>query len=222
MSRVSVAAIGDQPLLLAGIVALLDRQSTFCVVATGPTQDAIAVARDLQPALMVIDFNSAGEDSLPFADIFAVSSATKIVVLTATGKVDSAVKALEGGASAYILKSSSVEDFVAGLDTVVRGGTYINPGFAAQIVTGLRTAAMRKVTQTERFTVRERQIVELLLRGCKNQEIADTLAISIKTVKHYMTLLMQKLEARNRLEVVIAAQKLEGFQQTPNIPHIYN
>ena len=61
-----------------------------------------------------------------------------------------------------------------------------------------------------RLSVREQQIVQLLLRGRTNREIAENLAISEKTVKHYMTILMQKMNARNRLEVVIAAQKMEG------------
>jgi DNA-binding NarL/FixJ family response regulator len=60
-----------------------------------------------------------------------------------------------------------------------------------------------------KLSIREQQIVRLLLHGKTNKEIALTIRISEKTVKHYMTLLMQKLHVRNRLEVVIAAQKLD-------------
>ena len=64
-----------------------------------------------------------------------------------------------------------------------------------------------------RFSIREDQIVRLLLRGKTNKEIAISLKISEKTVKNYMTILMQKLNARNRLEVVIAAQALTAREQ---------
>ncbi len=70
---------------------------------------------------------------------------------------------------------------------------------------GLRRAAAEAV----RLSIRENQIVRLLLRGKTNREIAVTLTISERTVKHYMTALMQKLQVRNRTEVVLAAQKLQ-------------
>jgi DNA-binding CsgD family transcriptional regulator len=66
----------------------------------------------------------------------------------------------------------------------------------------------RVAAEAVRFSIREEQIVRLLLRGNTNKEIAASLKISEKTVKNYMTILMQKLNARNRLEVVIAAQAL--------------
>jgi DNA-binding CsgD family transcriptional regulator len=73
----------------------------------------------------------------------------------------------------------------------------------------LRNASLRKLAaEAVRFSIREDQIVRLLLRGKTNREIAVSLKISEKTVKNYMTILMQKLSVRNRLEVVIAAQKL--------------
>jgi DNA-binding CsgD family transcriptional regulator len=78
------------------------------------------------------------------------------------------------------------------------------------VIEALRTASMRKVAAGPiKLSIREEQIVRLLLRGRTNREIAIGLGIGEKTVKNYMTILMQKLHARNRLEVLIAAQKLE-------------
>ena len=79
------------------------------------------------------------------------------------------------------------------------------------MIVALRNASVRKLAaQAIRLSVREDQIVRLLLKGRTNKEIAAVLSISEKTVKHYMTILMQKLHARNRLEVVIQAQKMEA------------
>ena len=77
------------------------------------------------------------------------------------------------------------------------------------MIAALRNASLRRVAaEAVKFSIREDQIVRLLLRGNTNKEIAIALKISEKTVKNYMTILMQKLHARNRLEVVIAAQAL--------------
>jgi two-component system nitrate/nitrite response regulator NarL len=91
------------------------------------------------------------------------------------------------------------------------------------VISALRNSSVRTPSDPSiKLSVREDQIVRLLLVGRTNKEIAERLKISEKTVKHYMTLLMQKLHARNRVEVVLAAQELGTFatargdvQQTP-------
>ena len=92
---------------------------------------------------------------------------------------------------------------------MLTGETFITPSFATKVIVALRDASLRKLAaRAIKLSIREDQIVKLLLRGRTNKEIANQLNISEKTVKHYMTLLMQKLNVRNRLEVIIAAQKL--------------
>ncbi len=91
------------------------------------------------------------------------------------------------------------------------GETYITPGFACKVIEALRIASLRQMSANApiKLSLREEQIVRLLLRGYTNRQISVGLGIGEKTVKNYMTILMQKLHARNRLEVLIAAQKLE-------------
>jgi DNA-binding NarL/FixJ family response regulator len=123
--------------------------------------------------------------------------------------VDSAIRALDAGASGYVLKGSSAHELIQAIESVCRGETYITQSFASQVIAGLRNAGLRRAAaEAVRFSIREDQIVRLLLRGLTNKAIAISLKISEKTVKNYMTILMQKLNARNRLEVVIAAQKM--------------
>lgn len=122
------------------------------------------------------------------------------------------MKAFEAGAIGYVLKGSTDEELMQAIETVLAGETFITPSFASKVISALRTSAMpRSAPQAVRLSVREDQIVRLLLLGRTNKEIAHRLQISEKTVKHYMTLLMQKLHARNRVEVVLAAQELGGF-----------
>lgn len=132
----------------------------------------------------------------------------KILIFTASDDIEQAVKALEVGASGYVLKGSRLEDLVLALRSVMKGETYITQQMAARVIMALRNASMQERSDKHSpLSVREQQVVKLLLQGKTNREIAQTLTISEKTVKHYMTVLMQKLHVRNRVEVVLAAQR---------------
>ena len=112
------------------------------------------------------------------------------------------------------MKGSSSRELIQAIASVQDGETYITQNFASRVIAALRDPMLRrKAAEAVKLSIREEQIVRLLLRAKTNKEIAIVLKISEKTVKHYMTILMQKLHARNRLEVVIAAQKLSGYDQ---------
>ena len=138
-----------------------------------------------------------------------VGRTAKVVVYAANSSVEAAVLALDAGVSGYILKTDSAPELLHGLKEVLVGETYISHGFANRVIQALRNAALRKAAADRiKLSVREEQIVKALLTGASNKEIGKQLNLSEQTVKHYMSILMQKLSARNRLEVVIAAQRL--------------
>ncbi|MEF9606103.1 response regulator transcription factor, partial [Paracoccus sp. PXZ] len=116
----------------------------------------------------------------------------------------------------YVIKGSTATDLAEAIRTVMRGETFVSHTFASKVIAALQNASLRKrALQAIRLNMREEQIVRLLLRGRTNKEIGQQLRISEKTVKHYMSILMQKLHARNRIEVVLAAQKLQAEAQEP-------
>ena len=134
--------------------------------------------------------------------------------------MDPAIRALDAGAAGYVLKGSSAQELIQAVEAVRHGETYITQRFASQVIAALRNTAVRRVAaEAVKFSIREDQIVRLLLRGKTNKEIAVALRISEKTVKNYMTILMQKLNARNRLEVVIAAQAMAELEQDDTGKH---
>ena len=173
--------------------------------------DAIQIASELLPDILVMDLNMPGNAFQAITQISSKQGSTKVVAFTASPGIEHAVMALEAGASGYILKGGTIEELVAGLRAVHEGETYLPQGFATKVIVALRNDSIRKIAaQAIRLSVREDQIVRLLLKGHTNKQIAKVLSISDKTVKHYMTILMQKLNARNRLEVVIQAQKMDA------------
>ena len=210
MSTVSVGLVDDHPLMIEGIVTLLSRAQGIEILSTGSTaRDIIDISSRFRPDVIIVDLSMAGDVYAAIATSIRVSPKTKIVAFTAATGVDSAIRALDAGANGYVLKGSSAQELIQAVDAVRHGETYITQSFASQVIAALRNASLRRVAaEAVRFSIREEQIVRLLLRGNTNKAIAASLKISDKTVKNYMTILMQKLNARNRLEVVIAAQAL--------------
>ena len=210
MNAVSIALIDDHPLMVEGIVALLSRAQGLEVLSTGSTaRDIIDIASRFHPDVIIVDLSMPGDVYAAIATAIKVAPNTKIIAFTAAAGVDFAIRALDAGAHGYVLKGSSAQELIQAIEAVRHGETYITHTFAGQVIAALRNATLRRVAaQAVNFSIREDQIVRLLLRGRTNKEIAASLKIGEKTVKNYMTILMQKLSVRSRLEVVIAAQKL--------------
>lgn len=210
MSKISLAVIDGHPITLDGIIRAFSRTQDFQVVARGASAaDAVASSQHHKPGIVILDLSISGNAYEAISKIVSECQGTKVVVFTGLVGVENALRALEVGASGFVSKSSTVPELIRALHSVVGGETYITQSFATQVITALRDSSLRKrAAAAIKLSIREDQIVRLLLRGKTNKEIANQLSISEKTVKHYMTILMQKLNARNRIEVVLAAQSL--------------
>jgi DNA-binding NarL/FixJ family response regulator len=213
MCTVSIALIDDHPILLKGLASIFAETARFEVVATGRcASDAVEAVCAARPEVVLIDLNMPGDAFEAIARIRTLSPETKVIAFTASAAIDHAVRALDAGATGYVLKGSTDEELMQAVDTVVAGETFITPSFASKVISALHKGSAQKACAPGiKLSVREDQIVRHLLAGRTNKEIAQRLTISEKTVKHYMTVLMQKLQARNRVEVVLAAQELGGF-----------
>jgi DNA-binding NarL/FixJ family response regulator len=211
MESISVALVDDHPLMLAGLVDLFKLSESFTVAATGTkASDVLKISTEVTPDVFVVDLMMPGNIFEVIAKIVASSLKTKFLAFTALARSDYAVRALSVGASGYVLKGSDAGELIQGVRAVHNGDTFITPAFACKVIEELKIASLRKMaTGAVKLSSREGQIVGMLLRGATNKQIAADLQIGEKTVKNYMTILMQKLHARNRLEVLIAAQKLE-------------
>ncbi|QCI63125.1 response regulator [Phreatobacter stygius] len=210
MVEIAIAVVDDHPLLREGIAALIHRRDGFSLAATGSSADDIrTIIATSRPDAMIVDLNMPGDAYQAIAEAAKAAPEMKIIVFTASTSTDHALKALDAGARGYVLKGSSADDLMEAIAAACRGEIFITPYFAAKVIGALQTRAVEKTAhQNNKFSVREDQIVKLLLCGKQNREIASALSLSEKTVKAYMTNLMLKLHARNRVEVVIAAQKL--------------
>lgn len=216
MRQINIALCDSQPVVLEGISAFLSRIGGVCVVGVGKTsEDAVQLFERTSPDVIVLDINLPGDCLAAIKKIASQRCNTKIVVFTASEDAILAVKVLDAGADAYVLKGSSSTEFMQALECTLQGGTYISPRFAAQLVGATRNhREAGPFLREKKLSFRGEQIVGLLLRGKQNREIAAALLLTERTVKGYMTGLMQKLNAKSRLEVVMIMQQRQ--EATPS------
>ncbi|AEQ51583.1 response regulator [Pelagibacterium halotolerans] len=213
--KVSIAFVDDHPILLEGMKALFVNKEQFSVVALGTSaNDARNIVDTHHPQILFMDLSMPGDVFSVMTEIVRKSDFTKIIVFTAFSSVDSAMRALEAGATGFVLKGATFGELFEAVNSVLRGEMYITRLYASQVLSGLRNRSRQEDDHGVDLSVRERQIVAYLLQARTNREIACSLSISEKTVKRYMTNLMLKLHARNRVEVAMRAQKLAQFKSS--------
>jgi two-component system, NarL family, nitrate/nitrite response regulator NarL len=204
-----LALVDDHPTLLKGLAEMFADDPTCEVVATGgAADDAILIVRDQAPDLIVLDLSMPGDVFAAIAEMARTAPQLKVVVFTAFSNVDMALKAMDAGAHAFVLKGSPTNDLFDAIDAVRRGEIYVSPEFSHQLLNGLKNRTRQLSSSAVNLTARERQLVRGLLQARSNFEIASDLGLTEKLVGHYMTGLMAKLRARNRLEILQALERL--------------
>jgi two-component system nitrate/nitrite response regulator NarL len=207
---VSIVVADDHPLYRSGVVRTLEEAGDFVVAAEGASADeAIRLCRDRQPGLVLLDISMPGDGIEAARAISAGPAPPVIVMLTASEKEDDILNALGAGAQGYIVKGVGAEEFLSALRAIARGEPYVSPGLAARLLVTMkaRPAEMKPVNHLETLTSREEQILNLVALGLSNKEVGRKLGLQEKTVKHYMTTILQKLQARNRVEAAIKARE---------------
>ncbi|WP_417308578.1 LuxR C-terminal-related transcriptional regulator [Devosia sp.] len=207
---IRIAFIDDHPTLLMGMSALFASNPRFEIVGSGVSaDDAVAVARQHKPDVLTMDLSMPGDVYAAITEVLDASMATRVIVFTAYADVDRALMAIDSGAHGFVLKGQPAEELLAAIDSVRRGSLYISPEFAPKVLSGFRHRSQREVEKSAaKLSPREKQLVDCLFEAMSNKEIARTLNLTEKTVKHYMTNLMNKLKVKSRLEVVLAASRL--------------
>ncbi|WP_332692784.1 response regulator transcription factor [Devosia sp.] len=206
---ITLAVADDHPVLLAGMTSLFSNSARHKIVGQADCADAsMELVKALTPDVIVMDLSMPGDVFRTIAQIVATAPQTKVVVFTAYCSIDSALKALDAGATGFVLKGSPSSELFEAIDMVMSGQMFVTREYASEVMNGLRDRARRQaLSDAVKLNVREQQIIGHLMQARTNREIATELRISEKTVKHYMTGLMAKLKARNRVEVVIAASQ---------------
>jgi DNA-binding NarL/FixJ family response regulator len=209
--KLHVVIVDDHALFREGLATILGAEADIEVVGQGGTaQEAVRLARDLLPEVILLDIDMPGGGLEAARTIANDCPVTKIVILTASENDDHLIAALRTGARAYILKGVVARELLRILRSVAAGESYVPPALAASLLLEIHepgTGSRKPENPINELTGREREILEGLAAGLSNKEIGQKLFISEKTVKHYMTNILQKLQVRNRVEAALLAQR---------------
>ncbi|MGY2896237.1 LuxR C-terminal-related transcriptional regulator [Deinococcus sp. UYEF24] len=205
---VRVVIVDDHPLFREGVAATLSLESDLEVVGEGGSaEDALSLAVSLLPDLMLLDLNLPGGGLQAAREVTAACPVTRIVMLTFSEEEADVLASLKAGARGYIFKGVSGRELRRIVRGVQAGEVYITPTLAASVLSEMAGGSRTAHNPLSELTPRERQILEGLVAGHSNKEIGRDLDIAEKTVKHYMTNVLQKLQVRNRVEAALLAQR---------------
>jgi len=198
----------DHPIFRDGLTQSIEETGVFEVVGVGGSADeAVALAAEHRPDLALLDLSMPGGGISAAARISKAGTAAAIAMLTVSEDSADVTAALQAGASGYVLKGVSAAELRDILAKVAAGEAHVSPGLAAQLLRIMQNPKPVVRQPIDDLTKREEDILKGVAAGKSNKEIGLDLSIQEKTVKHYMTIILSKLQARDRVEAALIAQK---------------
>ena len=199
----------DHALFRAGIASLLKAWGMETVGQAANGLEALAQARALRPDLILMDIGMAPCNGLEATRLIkAELPETRIVIVTVSDDDDDLFEAVKSGAEGYLLKDISEEELGRTLTGIATGEPALSPGLAAKILDEFARLSREdpaKEAELDGLTPREREVLELVVTGATNREIAAALSISENTVSFHMKHILAKLHLKNRAQAVACA-----------------
>ena len=211
---IRVLIADDQALVRAGFATLLDSQPDLDVVGqAGNGREAVLLARELAPDVVLMDIRMPVLDGLSATRQIvargtgeAGGAAVKVIVLTTYDLDEYVYEALRAGACGFLLKHAPPEELLLGVRAAADGGALLSPGVTSRLLAEFairRPSPPREPAELARLTPREREVLDLVIRGRSNGEIARDLFVSHSTVKTHLTHVLDKLGLRDRVHAVV-------------------
>jgi DNA-binding NarL/FixJ family response regulator len=199
MRRATVLLADDHAIVLEGLASLL--RSEFSLVGTvADGAGLLEAARQLRPDVIVTDVAMPGMSGLEaLRRLKAEPIAVKVVLLTMHADAQLAAEALRAGASGFVVKHAAGKELIAAIHTVLRGGKYLPPHLASDVLTML---ADRGISGGRTLTPRQRQVASLIAEGRTMKEVAAVLGLSPRTVETHKYQIMEALGLRTTAELI--------------------
>jgi DNA-binding NarL/FixJ family response regulator len=203
---IRVVIADDHPLIRAGLIRWLTPETGFEVVGEAATaEEAVAAVNATRPDVLLLDVVMPGGSAFDALRSLKDCGGLQIILLTAAIESRDIVRALQLGAHGVLLKDSRPDALRKAVRAVMAGEYWVARNIVGDLVHMLGDANVSRVASAARYqlTAREREIVECVVEGRTNRDIADKLCITEDTVKHHLTNIFDKTGASNRLELAL-------------------
>jgi DNA-binding NarL/FixJ family response regulator len=208
---VRVLVAEDQALVRAGLCGIVDTAPDLTVVGEAMTgEEAVELATSAHPDVVLMDVRMPGMDGLEATRRITATTLARVLVLTTFDLDDYVYAALRGGASGFLLKDTPPADLLAAIRVVAAGDALLAPSVTARLIARLASNDAPATPPDRRLatvTDREHEVLLLVAEGLSNAEIAARLGIGTGTAKTHVAHLLTKLDARDRVQLVILAHR---------------
>lgn len=213
MAQIRVVIADDHKLFREGIKALLAVTEDIEII--GEADDGGSVLRicqDLEPDIVLMDINMPGHNGIQATEkILEKQPDTRIIMLTMLEDDASVFNAMRVGARGYLLKGADPKEVLSVIRAVAEGQALFGPAIAVRLMNYFKELSLKPVSSAEgspfpELTERELEVLRLIAQGLNNQEIAQKLVLSSKTVRNHITNIFSKLQVANRAQAIVRAR----------------
>ena len=212
MSKINLILADDHAVVRSGIRMLLEAQPDIEIVAEAETgKEAVSLVRSLRPDVILMDIQMPDMNGIEATKQIKMSiPETAVLALTMHEDDQYFFEMLHAGASGYVPKRAAPDELVTAIRTVGRGDVFLYPSLATRLVQDYlnRAESGDQPLHYDDLTPREREVLTLIAEGLSNQEIAEQLVISVKTVDRHRENIMRKLNMHSRIDLVKYAIKI--------------
>lgn len=219
--RIRIVVLEEHELFRQGLCLLLSKQARFEITGSaGTSEKALSLIQEQQPDIVVMPISSeAGVWMKLLPEILAVSENSKVLMLSKSSDLELHGKAVRMGAAGVLSKDTPTEMLVKAVECVHAGEAWLDRFTTASLLRELspRNRAAKQDPEERKLaslTDREREVIQLIGKGFKNKQIAETLFISDVTVHHHLTSIYSKLDVTDRFELLIYAYR-NGLADIP-------
>jgi DNA-binding NarL/FixJ family response regulator len=209
LAQVRVLIVDDHDLFRSGLRNLLEDEGVHVVGEAAAGQEALDIVREVAPDVVVMDLNMPGMGGVEATrHISTIAPLTRVVMLTISDQDNDVIDAILAGACGYLLKDSSIQELIAGINAASRGESLISPTIASKVLQRVRASSTQpEIGSTIRAELSDREIevLKLIANGKDNAMIAGELHISPKTVKNHISNILMKLQIDNRIQAAVYA-----------------
>ena len=216
MNKTRVLLVDDHEVVRLGLMTLINDQPNMQVVGeAGTTAEAVRAVERLQPDVVLMDIRMPGEGGIEATQqIMARFPETQVVMLTSFADDELVVRAIRAGAVGYVLKQVGNEELLRAITAVARGEALLDPSTTARLLSRVREAERKADEDAFRdLSDREMDVLAELARGKTNAEIGRVLNLSEKTVRNYVSTILEKLHLTNRVELATYAVEHHLFER---------